>query len=283
MDFDSELSFNHSFLSDRPHFHHNSIHPMHLRHLHLPGLTPYTYSLNIQSRLVTQHLLSLSLSTPSSSPAPAPSPPPTLLTFQTPPTYTTGRRDHSRLTRQQITHLLASGTAEYHPALRGGQTTYHGPGQLTAYLILHLKHHGFSARSYVRFLEEAVIGTCARFGVAGRRTADPGVWTEAGGRKVASVGVHLRRFVASHGVGVNVGSAPLEWFERIVMCGLEGKKATSLETEGVRGVTVEEVGGVLAGWMAEGLTGVEGVREVDEGEIINGLGGDGRGTGGGVD
>lgn len=135
----------------------------------------------------------------------------------------------------------------------------------------------------MRFLEEAVIGTCARFGVAGRRTADPGVWTEAGGRKVASVGVHLRRFVASHGVGVNVGSAPLEWFERIVMCGLEGKKATSLETEGVRGVTVEEVGGVLAGWMAEGLTGVEGVREVDEGEIINGLGGDGRGTGGGVD
>ncbi|KAL8762564.1 MAG: hypothetical protein Q9184_001472 [Pyrenodesmia sp. 2 TL-2023] len=239
---------------------------MRLHHLHLPGLTPYTHSLRLQSHIVSLHLSSLSFSSNSSPPPP---PPPTLLTFQTHPTYTTGRRDHSRLTRQQITHLLANGTAAYHPALRGGQTTFHGPGQLTAYLILNLKSHNFTARSYVQFLEEAVIETCARFGVRGVRTENPGVWSEdwKGGRKLASVGVHLRRFVASYGVGVNVNTG-LEWFERIVMCGLPGRRATSFEAEGRGGVGVEEVGVVLAEVMAGGLEGVEGLKVVSEGEVM---------------
>ncbi|KAI4132527.1 MAG: hypothetical protein LQ338_000626 [Usnochroma carphineum] len=237
---------------------------MHLRHLPLPGLTPYTHSIRIQSHLVSQHLSSLS------SPSPAPPPPPTLLTFQTPPTYTTGRRDHSRLSPSQISHLRANGTAEYHPALRGGQTTFHGPGQLTAYLVLNLKTHGFTARNYVRFLEDSVIETCAVFGVRGFREEEhPGVWTGEG-RKLASVGVHLRRYVASHGVGVNV-STGLGWFERIVMCGLPGKRATSFEEEGVRGRGVEEVGKVLAEVVARGLNGCEGVEVVGEGEVMEGV------------
>ena len=85
--------------------------------------------------------------------------------------------------------------------------------------------------------------------------------------------------MASHGVGVNVGSAPLAWFERIIMCGLEGKKATSLEAEGAEGVQVEEMGDVLAEMVAEGLVGVEGVRKVYEGEVMEGL----RRGGGGED
>ncbi|KAL8930550.1 MAG: hypothetical protein Q9208_000734 [Pyrenodesmia sp. 3 TL-2023] len=243
---------------------------MRLHHLHLPGLTPYAHSLRIQSHLVSLHLSSLSSSSSPYSTPPAPPPPPTLLTFQTLPTYTTGRRDHSRLTPQQITHLLANGTAAYHPALRGGQTTFHGPGQLTAYLILNLRTHNFTARSYVQFLEEAVIETGARFGVQGVRTENPGVWTEDGerGRKLASVGVHLRRFVASYGVGVNV-STGLEWFERIVMCGLPGRRATSFEAEGRGGVGVEEVGSVLAEVVAGRLRGVEGLKGVSEREVMS--------------
>ncbi|KAI4174554.1 MAG: hypothetical protein LQ346_008225 [Caloplaca aetnensis] len=248
---------------------------MRLHHLHLPGLTPYTQSLRIQSHLVSLHLSFLS-SSPHSTPPPLSPPPPTLLTFQTHPTYTTGRRDHSRLTPQQISHLLANETAAYHPALRGGQTTFHGPGQLTAYLILNLKTHNFTARSYVQFLEESIIETCGRFGVKCVRTENPGVWTEddgdgKGGRKLASVGVHLRRFVTSYGVGVNV-STGLEWFERIVMCGLPGRRATSFEAEGREEVRVEEVGDVLAEVIAGRLEGVEGLKRISEEDVSEGAG-----------
>lgn len=96
------------------------------------------------------------------------------------------------------------------------------------------------------------------------------MWTGEG-RKLASVGVHLRRYIASHGVGINVNTR-LEWFERIVMCGLPEKRATSFEAEGVEGKSVGEVGEVLAEVVAGGLEGVEGTRMVDEKEVM----GDGR-------
>ncbi|KAI4282511.1 MAG: hypothetical protein L6R38_002855, partial [Xanthoria sp. 2 TBL-2021] len=135
----------------------------------------------------------------------------------------------SRLTPSQITHLRAAGKAEFHESLRGGQTTFHGPGQLTAFLILNLKTHGFTSRSYVQFLETSVIAVLAHYGIVGMRTENPGVWTVRDeGRKIASVGVHLRRYVTGFGVGLNVGTE-LGWFERIVMCGLPGKRATSFE------------------------------------------------------
>ncbi|KAL8944252.1 MAG: hypothetical protein Q9216_000547 [Gyalolechia sp. 2 TL-2023] len=239
---------------------------MHLRHLHLPGLTPYPRPSILQNHLVSLHLSHLQNPTTTTA---NPAPPPTLLTFQTTPTYTTGRRDLSRLTPDQKSHLLANGRAEHYEALRGGQTTFHGPGQLTAYLILNLRAHSLTARSYVQFLEDSVIATCARLGLKGYRTENPGVWTEEG-RKVASVGVHLRRYVSSFGVGVNV-STDLAWFERIVACGLVGKKATSLEAEGCRGRSVEEVGKALAEVAAAGLDGVEEVREVGEEEVVKGM------------
>ncbi|KAL8690597.1 MAG: hypothetical protein Q9218_003982, partial [Villophora microphyllina] len=167
---------------------------MHLRHCHLPGLTPFTHTARIQSRLVSLHLahkrfLPVSPTKPS---RPLPQPP-TLLTFQTPPTYTTGRRDLNALSPQQIAHLRFQGWAEHYEALRGGQTTYHGPGQLTAYLICDLRAHNLTSRAYVRFLESSIIATLTHYSITGLRDeVNAGVWTPDG-RKVASVGVHLRR------------------------------------------------------------------------------------------
>ncbi|KAL9135796.1 MAG: hypothetical protein Q9175_002993 [Cornicularia normoerica] len=201
---------------------------MRLRHLHLPGLTPYLRASAIQEHLVRLHLdHKASQLTP-----PGPSPGPVLLTFQTPPTYTCGRREVGTLSREQKAHLRADGKAEFHEALRGGQTTFHGPGQLTAYLILSLQEHNLNARTYVRLLEDSVIGTCAGYWLETHTTENPGVWTGSNPdeRKLASVGVHLRRYIASHGVGLNV-TVKLWWFDRIVACGLPEKKATSIEKE----------------------------------------------------
>lgn len=109
------------------------------------------------------------------------------------------------------------------------------------------------------------MGTCARYGIRGFTTGNPGVWTSER-RKIAAVGVHLRRNVTSHGVGVNVGTE-LWWFGRIVACGLEGMEATSFEREGVSGVSVGEVAGVFTEEFA-GRLGVEGVYEVGEDGVV---------------
>lgn len=199
---------------------------MRLRHLHLPGRTPYLKASAIQEHLVRSHLDHKA----SRSTAPAPSP--VLLTFQTPPTYTCGRREVGALSREQKAHLRADGKAEFHEALRGGQTTFHGPGQVTAYLILSLQEHRLNARTHVRLLEDSAIGTCAGYWLDAHTTDNPGVWigSSPDERKIASVGVHLRRHIASHGVGLNV-TVKLWWFDRIVACGLPDKKATSIEKE----------------------------------------------------
>lgn len=148
---------------------------------------------------------------------------------------------------------------------------------MTAHLVLTLKQHNLRPRSYVRFLEDSVIQTVARYGIKGFVTENPGVWiTEE--RKIASVGVHMRRGVSSHGIGLNV-CTELGWFERIVACGLVGKRATSLRAEGVEGVGVGEVAAVLAEVMAGGLEGVEEVRGMDVGEV-EGMEGLGVGEGG---
>jgi lipoate-protein ligase B len=103
---------------------------------------------------------------------------------------------------------------------------------------------------------------CAAYGITATTTANPGVWITPDD-KICALGVHLRRNVASHGVGLNVHT-DLSWFGRIVACGLEGKRTTSFEREGVVGVGVQEVAGVFARLLAEALEGVEGVDEVTE-------------------
>ena len=219
----------------KPHFEiHSIIGLMRLRHLHLPGLTPYKHASAIQEHLVRLHLdLKASRST-------APAPNPVLITFQTPPTYTCGRREIGALSYSQKNYLRAGRKAQFYEALRGGQTTFHGPGQVTAYLILSLQEHNLNPRTYVRLLEDSVIGTCGDFWLEARTTENPGVWIgpSQNERKLASVGVHLRRHIASHGIALNV-TVQLLWFDRIVACGLPDKKATSLQKEYERLVSDE--------------------------------------------
>lgn len=229
-----------------------------LRHLHLPGLTRYTHASNLQNTLVS-HLL-----THKAKPTEVAANAPTVLTAQFHPVYTCGRREVGSVTPSQRQHLTATG-AEFHEALRGGQTTFHGPGQLVAYPIIDLKRHGLSARCYVHLLESVVMKTCSRYGVETRRTENPGVWYDED-RKICAVGVHLRRNVSSHGIGLNV-TTDLGWLDRIVACGMEDKRATSLEAVGVQGKGVEEVGRVFVETLADELKGVEGIEMMSESDV----------------
>ena len=199
---------------------------MKLRHLHLPGLTSY-----LRTSAIQEHLVRLQLNRKAAEP-PLPALDPVLLTFQTTPTYTTGRRETLLTSPKQIAYLEADGKAEHQPALRGGATTFHGPGQVTAYLVLDLKAHGLGVESYVRLLEDSAMGTCAHYGLETFTTRNPGLWIgpRPRERKLVSLGVHVRRYITSHGLGVNV-NVDLWWFDRIVMCGLKGMRATNLEHE----------------------------------------------------
>lgn len=241
---------------------------MYLHHLHLPGLTPYLRASAIQSRLVRVLLDHKALPDPAKGKTPLPSP--TLLTFQTPPTYTCGRREIGRLSSTQIAYLRNGGKAEFHEALRGGQTTFHGPGQLIAYLIRSLEAGSSSSSNHVQLLETAVIDTCSKYGITGFTTENPGVWTSSE-NKIASVGVHLRRYITSHGIGLNVAT-DLSWFDRIVACGLVGKKATSFEKEGVLIKDVVEVAKVFVSSVAAFLPGPVEVKSVTEKEVNDTIG-----------
>lgn len=132
-----------------------------------------------------------------------------------------------------------------HVTNRGGQATYHGPGQLVGYPILDLGARGRDLHRYLRVLEEVVVAACAAFGVeAGRREGLTGVW--AGPGKIASIGVGVRKWITMHGFALNVCGA-LEGFGHITPCGIAGVEMTSLEREGAHGVTVEAVAEVMRG------------------------------------
>jgi len=164
-----------------------------------------------------------------------------LLLLEHPHVITMGRNGHAE-------NLLASGEVmersgiEYFPANRGGDVTYHGPGQLVGYPILDLRDWKRDVGAYVRALEQTIIDTLADYGIeAGRIPKLTGVWVD--GRKIAAIGVHLSRWVTSHGFALNV-STDLSYFQYIVPCGLT-KPVTSLSALGVR-ASWEEVGRRLA-------------------------------------
>ncbi|KAH6620103.1 hypothetical protein C7974DRAFT_464854 [Boeremia exigua] len=229
-----------------------------LRHIHLPGITPYTTAARLQESLVARFLAS-------KPPTNAPAPSPHIITAQFAPVYTCGRREIGTVSAPQQAFLRADGRASFVEAMRGGQTTFHGPGQLVAYPILDLRAHKLTPRAYVCLLEKSLIATCARFGIKAMTTEHTGVWTSPDD-KIAAVGVHMRRNVTSHGVGLNVGT-DLWWFDRIVACGLEGKRTTSFEREGVEGKSVEEVGEAYVSEITARLLGVEGVERAGEEEV----------------
>jgi lipoate-protein ligase B len=169
------------------------------------------------------------------------------------------------VSQEQQDFLRANGRAEFVEAMRGGQTTYHGPGQLVAYPIVDLRTHKLSPRCYVGMLEKSLIATCALYGIKAMTTENTGVWTSEDD-KIAAIGVHMRRNITSHGIGLNVNT-DLFWFDRIVACGLEGKRATSFSRQGVEGEDVPSVGVRFVEEVAERLEGVDGVERVEEDEV----------------
>ena len=154
--------------------------------------------------------------------------------------YTIGRsRDQSSL---RVSKALPHPVFEIN---RGGQATWHGPGQLVAYPILDLERRGRDLHCYMRFLEEIIIRTCGELNVrCHRREGLTGVWV--GGKKIASIGVGVRRWVTMHGLALNVEQCSLEPFRHITPCGIVGVEMTCLESEAGRVSSVEETAEILA-------------------------------------
>jgi lipoyl(octanoyl) transferase len=160
-----------------------------------------------------------------------------------------GKREHLRAGER----LLSQMRVEFQPSDRGGDITYHGPGQIVGYPILDLAEHRRDVRWYVAQLEEVMIRATAEYGIQGKRVKDRhGVWidTPVGEEKMAALGVHLSRWVSSHGFAYNV-STDLRYFDLIVPCGIADKRATSLEKVLGRAVPVGEVRARLAGHFGE--------------------------------
>jgi len=216
---------------------------MRLGHLQLRGLTSYHHAAQLQEALLQRHFgvknLQRAVKAKGASDSSAPnSPDPTVITAEFHPIYTFGRRQINTVSEEQRRFLQDSGKAMVVEAQRGGQVTYHGPGQLVAYPVIDLRQHKITPRRYIRLLEETVMEVCASFGVpAVETTEDPGVWVKGGQRKICAVGVQIRMGITSHGIGLNVTDRDnlLSWgFGRIVACGLEGKHVTCLGAEGAR-------------------------------------------------
>lgn len=163
----------------------------------------------------------------------------TILLLEHEPVYTIGRlRDQSSL---RDANSLPFPVFETN---RGGQATYHGPGQLVGYPILDLNPRGKDLHAHLRNLEEALIRACAVFGVsAGRREGLTGVWVE--NRKLASIGVGVRKWISMHGFAINITKQSLPPFFAITPCGLDGVSMTSLETEAGREISVREASAVV--------------------------------------
>ena len=167
----------------------------------------------------------------------------TVVLLEHAPVYTMGRRGG----RAHVLALESALAAEVVDSDRGGDITFHGPGQLVVWPILRLRERGLSVARYVRLLEQTMIETAAAFGVeAGRRRGMPGCWT--GERKLGSVGVRVSRGVSTHGLALNV-SAELSWFDAITPCGLEGAEMTSLARELGRTIAVEDAVDAMLGAM----------------------------------
>ncbi len=161
-----------------------------------------------------------------------------ILVEHDPPVITLGRgADAAHVTASR--ERLAREGVEVHESARGGDVTYHGPGQLVGYPILRLDLRGRDVRRYLRDLEEVLIGVLAGFGLEGLRVEGmTGVWV--GAEKVAAIGVAISRWVTWHGVAINVDTN-LDHFGLIVPCGLRGKSVTSLARLLGRPITVAEV------------------------------------------
>jgi lipoyl(octanoyl) transferase len=168
--------------------------------------------------------------------------PETVIFLEHPPVVTIGRRTETDVEL----HIPEDAAVEIAETDRGGKSTFHGPGQLVCYPILDLANHGKDVKRYVRDLEEALIRTLVSFELgAARYEGLTGVWMPpAGGRgprKIASIGVHVSRWITTHGYALNVDLDPAPFTEWITACGLEDAEFTTIARELEREVGVQDV------------------------------------------
>jgi lipoyl(octanoyl) transferase len=173
--------------------------------------------------------------------------PDTVILLEHPPTITLGRRaDPEEL------HVPAGTDVEIVETDRGGKSTYHAPGQLVCYPVLDLTRHGQDVKRYCRDLEEALIRTTAAFGIEATRIEGlTGIWLERPPRKIASIGIHLSKWISTHGYALNVDLDPAPFTEWITACGLDGYAFTSMARELGRPVAVDDVRPVAAAAFAD--------------------------------
>ncbi|HEX7255314.1 MAG TPA: lipoyl(octanoyl) transferase LipB [Gaiellaceae bacterium] len=163
--------------------------------------------------------------------------PDTVVVLEHPPVVTLGRR-----AEEGELHLPEGAQVEVVETDRGGKSTYHGPGQLVCYPILDLTRHGEDVKRYCRDLEEALIRTIGAVGVEATRIEGlTGIWLERPPRKIASIGVHISKWVTTHGYALNVDLDPAPFTEWITACGLEDAAFTTIARELGRPVSVDEV------------------------------------------
>jgi lipoyl(octanoyl) transferase len=202
------------------------------------GLLPYAAACALQHRLVEARKAGAI---------------PDILLFCEHPHVITLGRNGNRKNLRASDHLLSQMNVTFHETNRGGDITYHGPGQIVGYPILDLTEHRRDVRWYVQQLEETMIRASADFGITAARVTDRhGIWVQspAGEEKLAALGVHLSRWVTSHGFAYNVAT-DLRYFGLIVPCGIAGKRATSLERVLDRAVRADEVQPKLAAHFGE--------------------------------
>ena len=189
------------------------------------GIVPYVDALDMQKALVEQRRAGRI--------------PNLLLLLQHPPVITLGVRASSRAHVTASDAVLASRGVEVHEAGRGGDVTYHGPGQIVGYPILDLRPHRCDVHRYVRDLEDVMIRVCADYGVAAGRVAGmSGAWV--GSDKIGAIGVRISRWITSHGFAFNVNTR-LDDFQLIVPCGIADRGVTSLQKLTGQTVSVSEV------------------------------------------
>ena len=173
--------------------------------------------------------------------------PDTVIMLEHPPVVTLGRR-----TAEEELHVPEGADVEVVETNRGGKSTFHGPGQLVCYPIFDLNRHGRDVKRFCRELEESVIRTAASFGVEATRIEGlTGVWLESPPRKLCSIGVHISRWVTTHGYALNVDLDPAPFTDWITACGLEDAAFTTLARELGRPVGVDEVRPAASAALAE--------------------------------
>ncbi len=173
--------------------------------------------------------------------------PDTVILLEHPPVITLGRR-----TEGGELHVPEGAEVDVVETDRGGKSTYHGPGQLVCYPILDLNRYGRDVKKYCRDLEEALIRTLAAVGVAGERIDGlTGVWLTRPPRKIASIGVHISRWITTHGYALNVDLDPTPFTQWITACGLEDAAFTTIARELGRPVSVDDVRAHAAAALAD--------------------------------